>query len=371
VDPFIYGDRVPVSLGNNAGGMMRSTYAGRVLGDVARLSLGVKNARAAWSLIGPVHWAYERFASFQALGRKFQSHGIPWILETNGPFYEEAYKERRTLALASVAEAIEMKAYRDCDVLVCVSNPLREILSTKGVDPEKIVVLPNGVDTERFDPKKHSPRRIFPGLTIGFIGRLNEWQAIPRLLRALHQLKKDNLELSLVIVGDGVKRTEWSSLARELGLIDRVHFTGQVSGDDVPSLIAGCDLGFSGQIAMKNGSMYHSPLKIYEYMAMGKPVLASSHDDARSAIRPGSSGFLFDTDEELLIELRSACENQKQLPAMGALARREILRAHSWKARVQTLIEKAEQVLHSHATSSKSGNPRYCAEPHHAGRVVA
>ncbi|MBK7051095.1 MAG: glycosyltransferase family 4 protein [Rhodoferax sp.] len=73
-------------------------------------------------------------------------------------------------------------------------------------------------------------------------------------------------------------------MAKELKIDDIVTFTGRVSGDSVPSYIEKFDLCFSGQLPSAIGGMYHSPLKIYEYMAMGKPVLASNFADARSVI---------------------------------------------------------------------------------------
>jgi glycosyltransferase involved in cell wall biosynthesis len=372
VSPFIYGDDVPVSIGNRAGRVMRSNLLTRTCADLARLTLRFSNARRAWSQIGHVDWVYERFASFQALGRTFQQHGIPWLLETNGPFYEEAAKERQTLALASVAKASELKAYRDCDVLLCVSNALKQIITGQGIDSDKIIVVPNGVDTQKFSPSAHQARRIFPGLTIGFVGRLNHWQGIPRLFRAMQMLRTEGKDINAVIVGDGAKRDEWMSLSEELGLHGCVHFSGQVSGDDVPAHIAGFDIGFSGQLAMKNGTMYHSPLKIYEYMAMAKPVLASAYDDARSVVRPGETGFLFESDEELVMALRRVCQSARQIAFMGEQARKEIIRNHSWEARVKTLTDQAEQILEEKYAERIAGeNPGCSAGPRESRRVVA
>jgi len=95
---------------------------------------------------------YERFAVLQALGWVFKRDGIPWILETSGLYSDEAKTERNSLVLTGVARRLEVFAYGRCDVLVCVSAALKELVVEKtGVDPEKILVVPNGVDAAFFD----------------------------------------------------------------------------------------------------------------------------------------------------------------------------------------------------------------------------
>lgn len=96
------------------------------------------------------------------------------------------------------------------------------------------------------------------------MGNLYSWQGLDDLLEVLHDLQADGFDLSLVVVGDGQMRQKWESQARSLGLSNRVEFVGQVSWDEVPDYIAGFDLGYSGHVKLQIGTMYHSPLKIYE-----------------------------------------------------------------------------------------------------------
>lgn len=142
-------------------------------------------------------------------------------------------------------------------------------------------------------------------------------------------------------------RQQWESKAEELGLLPHVKFVGQVPPDLVPQYLAGFDLGYSGQIRMQIGTMYHSPLKIYEYMAMAKPVVASAFEDAQRVIREGETGFLFQPGDKdsLKRALRKAYASRNLLPEMGRNAREEIVATHSWKARVQTTIAAVERIL--------------------------
>lgn len=350
VKPFIVGDRVPrswVSSGSEravTGGFFRT-----LISDLVRLNMGIINARRAWRELGQqVDWVYERRAALQALGWIFKRHGIPWILETNSPLFYESKADRKNVVLTRLEKWLEIKAYQECDILICITEALKEIIVCEAnIPPEKVIVLPNGVNTSVFNPEPHQQRRIFDNFTIGFVGNLYAWQGLEELLEALHDLLKDGLDLSLVVVGDGQMRTKWESKAQKLGLSNNVKFVGQVPWNEVPSYIAGFDVGYSGHVKLQIGKMYHSPLKIYEYMAMGKPVLASAFEDAQRVLREGETGFLFQAGDmqDLKSALVRAYKSQAVLKEMGRQAREEILLNHSWIARVQTLIPIVDQIL--------------------------
>jgi glycosyltransferase involved in cell wall biosynthesis len=351
VKPFIVGDRVPrkwVAKGSEK--VVSSGFLPTLMADLVRLVLSNVNAHRAWQeLGGQVDWVYERFAVLQAIGRLFKHHSVPWILETSGLFYKEAKSERKSMILSGLARRLETKCYRECDVLICVSNALKEIVMREaGVRSEKILVVPNGVDTEFFNPGKYSPKRLFEDFTLGFVGNLAAWQGLNLLLEVLKELReKEGLQLNLMVVGDGLMYGEWKALANNLGLSSQVRFLGQVPRNEIPSLIAGFDVGYSGHLDSQGNQVYHSPLKLYEYMAMGKPVIASAVEDAQSLVREGETGFLFPPGDREGIKqaLIKAYKAQKQIKEMGCKARQEVVAKHSWIARSQTMIERVEQIL--------------------------
>jgi glycosyltransferase involved in cell wall biosynthesis len=142
-------------------------------------------------------------------------------------------------------------------------------------------------------------------------------------------------------------RTEWEEQTRKLGIAANVSFVGQVPWPDVPQYIAGFDVGYTGQIQLQVGKMYHSPLKLYEYMAMAKPVIASAFEDAQRAIQDGETGFLFEpgNKEDLKRALTRAYQVREQLPIMGHQAREITVAQHSWIARIKTMMESLEAIL--------------------------
>lgn len=351
VKRYIVGDRVPSNWrGKGSEAAVSGNWLRTLLIDITRLILGFVNAqRALRELGGEVDWVYERFAALQSLGWIFQRRGIPWLLETSGPFFYEAKFSRKSVVLGGLARRIEVGAYRQCDVLVCVSETLKDIVVREAqVSPQKVLVIPNGVDVEFFNPDAYQPKRLFPGVTIGFVGTLTNWQALDLLLQAMSEVKNQGIDLSLVVVGDGLMLEDWKSLTQNLGLADRVRFVGRLSQLQVPEAISGIDVGYSGQIESPEvGKMYHSPLKIYEYMAMAKPVMASAFEDAQRTLKEGETGFLFPAGdlEGIKQALVRVYEARERLSQMGEQARREVVTQHSWQARVQDMVAKTEAIL--------------------------
>ncbi|HEX4782851.1 MAG TPA: glycosyltransferase family 4 protein [Candidatus Sulfotelmatobacter sp.] len=350
VNSFILGNRISSNLSHRSEGLMHRSWAHALAADFGRMTMRVLNARAAWrKLGGRVDWVYERLGGFQSLGRKFQKNGAVWILESNALVFREASVERRSSVLTSLARRLEFQAYRECDVIVVISDLLKDLICTEaGVAREKVLVVPNGVNTSVFDPSRYTARRLFPGFTVGFVGRLNKWQALDVLLHAVKELRTEQgIDINVAIVGDGVMRNEWSGLASTLGLQNAVQFTGQIKFDEIPSYLAGFDAGYSGQVELKTAGMYLSPLKLYEYLAMAKPVVAAEFADARKLIRNGETGFLFESGnkEDLKRALSAAWLSRQKLPAMGRVARLEIIAQHSWKARVEQMIVDIHRVL--------------------------
>ncbi|MFZ5822127.1 MAG: glycosyltransferase family 4 protein [Chloroflexota bacterium] len=349
VHPYIVGDRLPRTITVRSEERMERSFFLRLGADIVRLILGLFHSMQAWrELNRNVDWVYERLASLQLLGWIFQRQGIPWILETSGLFFYEAKVERKSIVLSAIARMMELWAYRKCDVLVCVSNTLKEmILDNVNIPSEKILVIPNGVDTIRFDPKKYTPKRLFDGPVLGFVGALVNWHRLDVLLESLANIRREGIHLNLVVVGDGPMRATWEEQAAQFELQEYTCFTGRVSWDQIPPYIAGFDLGFMGNAKMEIGEMYHSPLKLYEYMAMGLPVIASSYEDAKKMINHGEQGYLFSPSDkdDLKQILRQAYKDQCRWKEIGMAAREKVLGEASWLIRVKKMNLDIDRVL--------------------------
>jgi glycosyltransferase involved in cell wall biosynthesis len=357
IKTFIVGDRVPQKWSAKGSGEAISKGFFRTLAvDLVRLSLGIINSWKSWQeLGGKVDFVYEYAATLQCLGWIFQRQGIPWILQAEALLFYEAKAERNALVLDGIAKCMEIQAYKKCDVLACVSETLKDILvEDYDIEADKIILVNNGVDIDFLNPELHKPLRIFPGFTIGFVGSLYAWSGLNLLLEVIAELRNNGVDISLVVVGDGAMKSTWENLAENLGISDNVAFIGRVSPQEVPQYIAGCDVGFSGQVQLQMGRMYLSPMKLYEYMSMAKPVVASAFEDAKLLIN-ANTGFLFQPGDkdDLKRALLSAFDRRETLVQMGHLARTEIVFHHSWNSRVQVLVKGIEQILEKRSSTTQ------------------
>jgi glycosyltransferase involved in cell wall biosynthesis len=348
VFPYIVGDRISRKITYNSEMRMEKSFIIRFAADIVRLISGLIHSILAWvELHRKVDLVYERFAVLQSLGWIFQFEKKPWILETSGLYFYEASTERKSIVLIPIARVFEIWAYRQCDVLICVTDALKElIIEETGISAEKVLVISNGVDCVRFNRENLLPIRIFSGPTIGFVSALIRWHGLDLLIEALGQLQKEGIVINLVVTGDGPMRAEWEAQAQQLGLSKNIIFLGQVSWEIIPAYIAGFDLGYVGNIPMEIGVMYHSPLKLYEYMAMELPVIAAENDDSRDMLINGKTGYLFSAGnkEELIRVIRIAYEDKKHWRIMGKRARKQVLLNASWSSRVQTMIDSFDQI---------------------------
>lgn len=334
VSRYIAGDRMPEVVARDGEAMLLKGRAWTLAADIARIGLRRRNASGAWAELGSrVDWVYERFALFQSLGARFARQGIPWILETNALLTEEASRERSGVVLTGLARRWERAAYHSCTALIAISQALADrLVAEMGVPREKVAVVPNGVDVHRFDPARVNTPRSAGAFTVLFVGSLASWQGLDVLLRAAALVP----EVHVTIAGDGPDRAALQAMAGE-----RVTFLGRVAPSDVPALIAGADVCYSGH------SAFRSPLKLYEYMAMGRPVISSAVPDAVAALVEGQSGFLFtpgDVDG-LAGALRRAMAARECLDVMGQRARRDAVEKHSWDARVAAICAHVEALI--------------------------
>lgn len=351
VDQFILGDRLPARVSGE--GSLRLISGGRLRQlavDAVRLVLRWTVARRARrELPGPFDISYERFALFQNLGRSFQRAGTPWVLETNAVIAQEAKLERNTLALQRVASWLERRAYRQADLIVCISEALRDmIVADAGIPVDRIVVLPNGVDLQRFAastrPAGHATEG--RGFVAGYVGWITERQGLDQLIRAVATLSREGVAMRAVLVGDGPDRRRLEDLATAEGIGDRVEFVGQVPWQAVPEWIEGFSVGYSGQRGVGGLPMYHSPLKIYEYLGVGRPVVASRFPDAVETLVAPRAGWVFTPgDEDALTGLLRQVAHlpEDELSAFGHRARQQVEDHHSWEHRSARLVEILEE----------------------------
>lgn len=344
VDKYIVGDiNLKVSTLKNIDKKMSNIFLVRFVADILRIYSSVKHNRLSYNkYVSTIDIVYERFGVFQSMGYLFKKRAKKlWILETNGIQFLEAKFDRNSIYLYETCKKLEIKAYRECDYLVCISNELKFMLiSQLNIDSQKIIVIPNAVDSERFDNKNCLVIRKFKGFTIGFVGELANWSGIDLLLKAVKLVVDDGFDVHLSIIGDGIMKDSYISLINDLGLGDRVDLLGRIDWNEIPKYINGFDFAFSGQLKLKGGKMYLSPLKLYEYISMGKPIIAANFEDSSSLIKHMETGVLFKSGdlESLVDSIRIAYSDINYFKENALRCRDKLIEKHTWKARVSDLL---------------------------------
>ncbi len=236
-------------------------------------------------------FVYERFNLFFPVGAWVtRMTGVRLVLEVNSPLYEER-REQPGVALEAFAQWTQRYVWRQADLVLPVTHVLADIMVQYGVDRERILVMPNGVDVHRFHPLDAGTAKgalgLHAHLVLGFVGFVRRWHGLEEVIRAMadNALPSNTL---LLVVGDGPVRGDLEALALNLGVAERVRFTGVIERKDLPQYIAAFD------VALQPGvTAYASPLKVIEYLAMGKPILAPDQANIREILTDGLNARLF------------------------------------------------------------------------------
>ena len=280
-------------------------------------------------------FVYERYSPFSAAGAwTCRRRGVPHLLEVNAPLAWEGTRHRRQ-ALPEVAGLLERIAFSATSRIVAVSDELRDQLVEDGVEASKIQVVPNGVDPALFTPRGAARR---PGgkekLVVGFAGSLKPWHGLESLIEAFRTLATDP-RFHLLVVGDGPLAGPLDQLRRELP--GRVTLTGAVPLEDVPAYLRAMDVTVAPYPALER--FYFSPLKVIEYMACGRAVVASSIGQLTRLIRHQETGWLVPPGDPRAIadSIRQLANDEDLRRALGARASAEAHREHSWQRRIEQI----------------------------------
>ncbi|MDQ3555148.1 MAG: glycosyltransferase family 4 protein, partial [Chloroflexota bacterium] len=264
---------------------------------------------------------YERYALFGATGAALAEElSLPFVLEVNAPLSEEQ-ATHRGLAFPNAARSMERHILGKADRVVAVSSALASWLEGQGVAPSRIMVVPNGVDPERFDTstvtgERRTATRLRLGLTdrpvVGFVGTLKPWHDVAALLHAVALLRKAGTDVSLLLVGDGPERSALEALAVELHLSRDVVFAGAVPHEGVVDLLSVMDVAVAPY--REQEGFYFSPLKLFEYLAAGLPVVSARLGDIAHCVHDDTGGWTYapgdvsDLAHTVLAALRDAPE---------------------------------------------------------------
>jgi glycosyltransferase involved in cell wall biosynthesis len=272
---------------------------------------------------------------------------VPVVQECNGPYEDLFIAWPATRPWRPIFEALQRSQYRAADAVIAVAQGLTDSLRRQ-TGNRNIVTNGNGANTRAFSPDV-SRRPGLPERYAVFFGQFAAWQGISVLLDAA---TRDDWPrgLHLVFVGDGVLRPQVEQAAKALP--DRVIYLGKILYEEVAQVVSHAVVSYV-PIAMPKNEMMHSPLKLYESMACGVPVIASDTigisevvNAARCGVlvKPGDPDAIVRATLQILADPILARE-------MGMRGREAAVERYSWRARSRQRREVIEQAISTAAVA--------------------
>lgn len=260
---------------------------------------------------------YERYQLFFPVCAVIKSiYKLPLLLEVNAPLYEE--RERHSgISLHALARWSQKVAWKTADIILPVTNVLADYVRNYGITDEHIEVIQNGIDPQRFfNRPTTNEAKVALGienkLVLGFIGFMHNWHGLSNVIDILTHQKMNNVHL--LFIGDGPAKKSLTDLVEQKNLQSRVTFTGTIERDDVKNYISAFDIALQPDV-----TDYASPLKLFEYMHLGKAIVAPDGNNIKEILTDGEDAILFkagnmDAFSDTLIKL---CQDEKLREKLG------------------------------------------------------
>lgn len=278
--------------------------------------------------------------------------GLPLVLEVNAPAEESRMYFDEYFHLPGIAELLQRIKVRKASAVTVVSSSLKEHLVRKYAVPEgKVAVVSNGADLERFSPDTPRDPSVHweseGGPVIGFVGSFQRWHGPELLGRMIREISLARPGVNFLLVGEGPGIAEIRNQSDDIG--SRILFTGKVSHDRIPGLVASFDIG-----ALPDSNFYGSPLKVIEWMAAGKAIVAPRYRPLEDVIDHEVEGLLFSPGDgdgfiRSLLRLVDDVVLRKRL---GIAAAERARRSLSWVENARRVVGMCEKALSSHRKSS-------------------
>lgn len=304
---------------------------------------------------------YERYNLFSLAGTALRLLcKTPLLLEVNAPLFDERSRYGG-LSLRWVARLAERMVWRCADIVLPVSGVLAQYISAAGVHPRRIVVIPNGVSEEFLasSPQARALRRelaIDERLVLGFVGYVRDWHGVGAVIDVIAE-RGAALNLHFLVVGDGPARAGLERYASERGAGGRTTFVGLVPRDKVRRYLEAFDIALQPKVVP-----YASPLKVFEYMAMGLPIIAPDTPNIREILRNRETALLFRPDafDELGRNIEELTQDSELRGRLAGNAKRSLLDRHlTWRANAERVAALIMSLLREPAGQRRTaGDPK-------------
>ncbi len=295
----------------------------------------------------PVLWRqpeavlYERHAYFMFMGvlmGKLLKRTV--VLEVNEL---AGFTRARGLIMERLARRIDTWVFSRADHILCVSRVLAGEARHRGARSERVHVLPNAIDPDRFRPSKPEQclRRnlgIEHSIVIGHVGLFYRWDRLDVLIEVVKSIRKRHPSVKILLVGDGPEMQNLKQTAFRLGMEKEVIFVGPVPRYAVPAYIDAMDI-----CVLPDSNAFGSPIALFEFMAMGKPCVVPDLGPMRDVIDDNATGIMFPHGDYCALEnaLLRLVEDSALRNEVGARAKQTVLERHTWLGNARFVVQLA------------------------------
>jgi glycosyltransferase involved in cell wall biosynthesis len=242
-----------------------------------------------------------------------------------------------------LARRIDAWVFSHANHILCVSSVLADEVQQRGARSERVHVLPNAIDPNRFrSPAPERSLRVRLGLegsiVIGHVGLFYFWDRLDVLIEAVKSVRDRHPETKVLLVGDGPEMENLKRTASRLVMEGAVIFSGPVPRDDVSAYVDAMDI-----CVLPNSNAFGSPIALFEFMAMGKPCVVPDLGPMRDVMEDNVTGIMFprgdyDALEKALLRLveDSALRNR-----VGRRAKQTVFERHTWATNARIVVKLA------------------------------
>jgi len=309
-------------------------------------------------------FVYHRYHGFSfATARICRRLGVPLVLEFNSSdlwkfeyWSNTGIRDRITKPIKKIIlKHIEPFNLKSAYLIVVVSAPLKKSIISSGLSEDRVLVNPNAVDPEKFKPAKEEiclkikrQLNIPKGkIIIGFSGTFGPWHGIKELAEGILRLNANPVwrrQLFFVLYGDGYLR---STIEHKIASFENVRFTGIIEYECIQDFLSICDILISPHGKTPDGrEFFGSPTKLFEYMAMGKAIVASNLGQIGQILEHGKTALLCEPGnvEELLKGIIYLVENPEERFRIAKNTRQKAKEKHTWRQNAERVIQAFEEV---------------------------
>lgn len=274
-----------------------------------------------------------------------KSFNLQHVVEINAPFEEEVKEfEKASSFISNIGKKKLKFLLQSADLILPITSSLQTYLIERyELNSIKCVVVPNAIEKHEIQINESRVAAINKQFNLsevtvlGFVGSIFPYHGVDRLITGVSKLKYT--DIAILIVGDGYLIPELKELASKLGIASRVHFTGSVPKEDIYNYISAMDI-----LTLPNTEWYCSPVKLFEYGAFGKTILAVNEAGV-SDVMTNEEGLLFENNDSAFQDaLLVAITAIDALEEKAKKFQQKVLAKHNWRANAQKVLQHIHSV---------------------------